>query len=222
MTFLELVKGVRSRVGMQGTGPASVLTASTAEMDLVTSVYDAWVDIQNFRDDWRWMRGTTSFLLAPPKEEYILSDIFGPNNRFKTWRKDTCRIVENGKKKYLIYLEYDKYIAKYLNSDKIAKPTYYTIRPWDNALMFNNPKAAYTITIDYQKSPQLLANNEDVPELPVSFHLLIVYAAVEKYDTVVISNTSYDQYALQHMLMLGQLMRNQLPKKVVRLNGGIA
>ncbi len=224
MNFLEIVKGVRGRVGMQGTGPASVLTATSAEMDLVNSVHDAWVDIQNFRDEWRWMRGEANFSTVISKLEYSVDEIFGTVDaaRFKNWRKYPVYAYKDGQWGYVRFLEYDTFINRYLNNEQESYPSFYTIRTWDNALIFNTPDKAYPIRIGYQKGPQLLTQNSDTPELPVSYHSHILYLAVERYETIVISNTSLSYYEQLNDFCTGQLMRGQLDKKRIRLEGGIA
>jgi len=219
MTFLELVRAVRSRVGMQGSGPTGVTTATTAEMDLVNAVSDAWIDLQLFRnEEWRWMRNTTSFNMVAGTNTYTESTIFPVNSRLSYWRKDTCYAMVNGKKIPVYPIEYDTFIYRTNNDTSTRYPYIFTVRPWDNALLFNTPNDTYTIYIDYQKTPQQLVANGDIPELPTRFHLAIVYAAVEKYDAI-IGTTSYDQYAQQHAIILGQIMRNQLDKKTVITRG---
>ena len=223
MNFLELVKGVRGRVGMQGTGPSSVLTATSAEMDLVNAVHDAWVDIQNFRDEWRWMRSEASFTTVVGQWEYSVDSIFGSDAaRFKNWRKHPVYAFTNGQWSPVRYMDYDSFGYRYLSNEQQSYPAYYTIRTWDNAIIFNTPDKAYPIKIGYQKGPQLLTGNEDVPELPVSYHSHILYLAVERYETIVISNTSLSYYEQLNDFCTGQLMRGQLDKKRIILGGGLA
>lgn len=204
---------------MQGTGPASVTSATTAEMDLVHAISDAWVDIQNFREQWRWMRGTITFSMTVPDTVYTPATIFGPNDRLRTWKKETLFALINDKMTPLFYLEYDKFIHKNINEVSGRAPSYYTIRPWDNALVFPIPDEPYFIQADYQKTPQYLVDNTDVPECPAHFHYAILYYGVQKYDTVVIANESFDQYAHQYAVIMGQMMRSQLDKKVIITRG---
>lgn len=223
MNFLEIVKGVRGRVGMQGTGPSSVLTATSAEMDLVNAVQDAWVDIQNFREEWRWMRGEATFSTVPSQWEYTTLQVFSTGvDRFKNWRRVPVYAFVNGKWTEVHFMDYDSFTYRYQNNEQESYPHHYTIRTWDNSLIFNTPNDVYPIKIGYQKSPQILKDNTDIPELPISFHLNILYLAVEKYNTVVISNSSLSYYEQLNDFCTGQLMRSQLDKKRVSLGGGIA
>lgn len=217
-TFIELARNVRSKVGMQGTGPASV-SVSGAEEDIINAVRDAWVDIQNSRPDWRWMRSRVTFNTAVGIDEYTLADIFTGSYRHKLWRKDTLYVLESGKKKLLRFIDYDRFIYRHNNDTENTPLGEYTIVPESDALLFNSPDAIYPVTIDYQKSPQILDLDADVPELPSYYHLLIEYAATEKYCAAVGSKSIYDQYASQHVEMWGQVTRTHVPKVVLRTRG---
>jgi hypothetical protein len=219
MNFLELVKAVRSRVGMQGTGPSSVTSATSAELDLVNAVSDAWVDIQLFRKDWKWMRDTTNFLLSVGTTTYTISDIFGPNDRHSHWLLGTFYILIDGKKRPLRFVEYDKYVYTHRDDSDSYQPSEFTVRSWDEALIFPSPNNTYTIYADYQKSPQELTSNTDEPELPNQFHRLIMYAAIEKYSVVIVTPELFNQYSVQYATMMGQLMRSQLESKQIYPSG---
>lgn len=221
MNFIELVKAVRLRVGMQGTGPASVTTTGY-EAALVAAVSDAWIDIQNERKDWRWMRDTATFLTTQGQTEYTTTEILGPTPRHKYWLKDTGYAMINGQYRPIINYNYDRFVYLYQNTTHDTVPDKYTIQDNNYSLIFTPPDGVYTMKIDYQKSPQTLVGDTDVPELPSYYHLLIVYAAVEKYASYISSPETYQQYALQHARMMNQVMRDQLPKKVVKPTGGIA
>ncbi len=217
-TFIELARGVRSKVGMQGTGPASV-SVSGAEADIVSAVKDAWVDIQNTRPDWRWMRSRVSFSTTADTSTYTLADIFTGSYRHKLWRKDTAYATVDGKKRRLRFIEYDTFVYRHNNDTTTSHISEYTIRPEDDALILNTPDATYPVIIDYQKSPQILSLDVDIPELPSYYHLLIEYAAVEKYCAAVGSHNIYQQYASQHVEMWGQVTRTHLPKLKMNVRG---
>lgn len=218
MTYIELARDVRGKVGMQGTGPASV-NASGAELDIVNSVRDAWIDIQNSRPNWRWMRTRVEFFTTASQTTYELSDIFVGANRFKYWRKDTIYVTIDGQKKPVRYLDYDTFVFKYNNETVPKAISEYTIRPEDDALIFNLPDAIYSIIIDYQKSPQILATDGEEPELPEYYHLLISYKATEKYCAVISAPEIYQQYSQDYARMWGEVTRTHLPKIVMKVRG---
>lgn len=222
MDFIGLARAVRSRSGLQGTGPSSVTTASGVELLLVQTIQDAWLDIQNYevpvsRICWSWMRASASFFTVSGTNTYTLSDIFNPNYRFKKWMNDTMYVTVDGQRSIVRYMDYDKFNYKYANDTSTGKIQNFTIRPSDSAIMFNNPDSNYLIEIDYQKSPQELVNDTDTPELPTHYHILIVYMALEKFAATYSGEASqFQQYSFESVKLLGSLLRSQMPKAKVK------
>lgn len=216
MTYIELARAVRARMGLQGSGPSSIETTSPIEQQIVQAVSDAWGDIQRLRDDWRWMRGTHSFYTAVGTTAYTLGTIFPPGYRFRKFRKGSFYIEVNSQKTPLYFLDYDNFQYRYNNQTTNSRFNEFTIRPSDSAIIVPRPDELYRIYFDYQKSNQTLSSNTSVPEMPAMHHQCIVYGALEKMGVSVLSLEQYDHYAQQYILALGQLMRDQLPKKQVR------
>lgn len=221
MTFIELVRAVRSRVGMQGTGPASIAGAVGAEVDLVNVVSDAYSDIQNSRENWLWLRDQVSFSTQLGVETYTPTTIFlSGSNRLNRWINTSLYFVDGTvNKKIFNYLPYDNFVYLFANESTTSKPNTFTIRPQDDALIFNSPNGAYTVTIDYWKKPQVLTTDNSIPEMPPQFHLVIVYEAIAKYCAAVSSPELYDKYAYDHTKLYGALQRRFLPKKEVNIIG---
>lgn len=219
MNYLELAQEVRQGVGMQGSGPSSIVGATPAEQDIIKSVRDAWVDIQNYRKNWMWMRTTQTFSLTLGDTTYSLLTIFGPGNRFKNWIKDTMYAQVSGQWKRIRFVEYDTFVDRYINSTKTGPPEAYTIVPWNNYLMFNTPDGEYDIRLDYYKSPQMLESASDEPEFPEYYHLLIKYLAIAKYSTIVIMPEIQSENFQNYAVMMGQLLRDQIMKKSVQMRG---
>jgi len=216
MTFIELVRAVRLRIGIQGSGPSSIDTTIPIEQQMIKAVYDAWVDLQNFRTDWRWMRGTDSFNTTAGTTTYSLSTIISPDHRWKKWRTDTFYVTENSQYKPLTYLEYDYFQYKHNNTTDRGKLSDFTVRPWDGAVILTPPNTVYSVKCDYQKRAQLLTANTSIPEIPVHHHLAIVYGALEKMGVAILSQEQYDHYSQQYAIALGQIMREYLPRKTMQ------
>lgn len=216
MTYVELARAVRARMGLQGSGPSDVGSTIPIEQQIVQAVYDTWIDIQNYRTDWRWMRNTDSFETSAGVTVYALSSIFDPGYRFRNFHKETFYVTVDNQKQLMRFLNYDTFQQMYNNTDTNNKFYDFTIRPWDNAVVIPPPDAVYTVNFDYQKSNQLLANNSDTPEMPTQHHNLIVYGALEKMGIAILSMEQYDHYSQQYAIEMGQLMREQIPKKTVK------
>jgi len=218
MNFIQLAQATRKRAGLQGAGPSSVSTTGF-EAALIALIQDAWTDVQNYRKDWKWMRSTSIFLMTIGKSDYTLGDIFGVTYRHKYWLKGTMYALINGQYTAIRFVEYDTFIERTQNDTTTSPPSIFTIRPNDSALLFNSPDSDYTIKVDYQKSPQILEKDADVPELPVHYHSLIVYASLEKYAIYLENGTLFSGYALEYAKLMNTLMRDQLPKKVLNIRG---
>ena len=225
MNYLELVRGLRGRVGMQGSGPSSVDSATGAEQDLVNCVRDAWIDIQNYerptkKATWKWMRARQTFSTTALTNTYELSDIFVGTYRFRKWLPHTAYISVSGTYKPMSYYpdsDYFRYLT--INQSTGSVPYRFSSRASDYAILIDMPDDAYTIVIDYQKSPQLLSSNTDTPEMPEEFHNLILYKAIEKYSVIAGDPEMYQHYSKDYAEQWGNLCRNQLESAKILIRG---
>jgi len=217
MNYLQLCQATRERVGIHGSGPSTVVSPTDVEADIVASVYDAWIDIQNFREDWDWMRATETFLTVAGTTNYSTTTIGGPGHRIDRFLPDTLWINDgtNWYKPTWMANE-DNFEFLFKNDTEQAQPSHWTRIRSDNSITMNPPDAAYSCQIDYRKTPQELSGNTDTPEMPAQWHLLIVYSAVQKLSASIGSQSTGVEYAQRYAEMLGQLTRRHLPKKSVK------
>lgn len=219
MNYITMARKVRSLTGLQGTGPASIAGATGPEAVLVSNVADAWTDLQLYRDKWRWMRREASFQITQGTSEYSLEDIFGPGYLHRIWLPRTAFIQPiGGKWSPLVPYEYDYFDRLYKNDTTERTPAIFAVK-FDDSLIFELPNATYNVHIDYQKANQELVTDSDVPELASEFHNLIVYAGIQKYSAYISNPSIYDKYMQEHAILLRSLLRDQLPKEVVRVRG---
>jgi len=220
-TYLELCRTTRLMVGMQGVGPASVIDAQGVEEVLVRFVRDAYVDIQNLREEWNWLLTDGSFSTNIGQDEYDFLAVFiSATPEFKKYKLNSLRITNSGGKKgYLKYIDRDVLEARYLNTTEQKLPTQYAVDPSNNSLLLKPiPDAVYTVDFRYWKSPEILALDATIPALPISFHNLIAYKAVEKMAVYLGASEVYSRYASEAARMTGQLMRLEIPK--MRMTAG--
>ena len=218
-TYKDLVLLTRLLCGMQGTGPSSVLNVQGVEEVLVRMVRDAYVDVQNQREEWNFLLDDGTFSTQIGVDTYNLTAIFGtPTPPLKKYKVDSFRITEtNGSQIYLKNLDRDVLEARYLNDVQQKLPTQYAINPENNALIFKPiPNGLYTVNFRYWRSPEILSADTQVPLLPLSFHNLIAYAAAAKMAVYLGSPELYQEYSQKANGMLGQLMRMEIPKMRLR------
>jgi len=214
-TYLELVRNTRILCGMQGTGPSSVATAQGPEEILAHFVRDSYIDIQNLREDWEWMEASGSFSTEADKDTYNAMDIFFSSTLpLKKYQKDSFIIEANRSKRYLQFIDRNVLEAETLNSTQTGVPTRFTIDPSTfSVILKDTPDGVYTVSFRYQKNPQILSADSDVPKLPLAFHKLIEYIATDKMSVYLGSPEIYSRYSHASAVMMGQLMRIANPKK---------
>ena len=220
-TYLDLCRSTRLMVGMQGTGPSSVVGAQGIEEVLVRFVRDAYIDIQNMREEWNWLLTDGSFSTNIGQDEYDFLAIFlTATPTFKKYKLDSFRITNaSSKKNFLRYVDRDVLEARYLNTTEQKLPTQYTVDPSNNSLIFKPiPDGVYAVDFRYWQSPEILSTDAQVPALPISFHNLIAYKAVEKMAVYLGAPEVYGRYSSEAAKMLGQLMRVEIPK--MRMTAG--
>lgn len=215
-TFIDMVRSVRLLSGMQGTGPSSVVDATGVEEVLVKFVKDAYVDVQSLREEFDFLEAATSFNTVATQDTYTKLQIFGTSTpNFKKYNLHSFRITNsNGKKQYLQYVDSNVLEAQFLNSDNEELPKVYTIDPATKGVILKPiPNGIYTVEFRYWEQPEILEADADVPKLPLHFHNLIVYKALEKTAIFLNSPELYRNYSTEANRMIGQLMRMELKKK---------
>lgn len=218
MIFLDIVKEVRLLSGMQGTGPASVVSATGVEELLVKFAVDAYIDIQNYREEWDFLIGKKTFNTIAGKDEYTPSEIFGVTYPdFKKYNTDSFIITVDGKKSYLKEITREAMEVLSMNNDTTKAPTTFAIDPMDNSLIFEPiPDVIYSISFRYWKNPEILSVDTQVPTLPTAYHLLIVYNALQKLSVYLSAPELFSEYATATAILKGQLMRMYIPKMTLK------
>jgi len=212
MNYIELARAVRRRLGIQGSGPSSVDTTIPIERQILKAVSDVYIDIQNINPNWKWMRSSASFNTIAGTTEYSLATILTPTYRFSRWLPHTFYITVNSKKSRLYYVEYDTFQYRFANNTTNGKFSEFTIKPMNKSIVIPRPDSIYTITCDYQKSAQVLSGNTDTPELPIQFHNVILYGAMEGMGVSVASPEEQMYNAQKFVEGVGQLMRREIPE----------
>jgi len=204
MTYLQLVQ-------------AAVRAANTANVDALTTlrnapgyvrqaadfVNEAWIDVQNEHDEWKWRIREITFHTDPGRHEYPVS---GDDSSavahavsatgFRRWLGDTEPDGSIPRFEWLLrlppaysagtrfpYQDYDYFRRDYLvNSDVSSSPTRWSVRPWDSALLvYPIPRSAVRIDGVYVKGVQQLVDDGDVPEgISDEFHEMIKWGGVMK------------------------------------------
>ncbi len=186
MTFLELCQRTRQECGIAGAGPTTVVGQTREMKRLCDWVAQSWVDIQQERTDWRFMRRDFTFNTTAGKQSYP-SSVAGYT--FKRWINDSFRayLLSAGVATEVILSQYHDYSSfrdfYLLGSRRLVqgRPLYITIAPDQSLLLGFPPNDVYVVSGQYYSKATLLTADDDEPCLPEDYHMLIVYKAMQKY-----------------------------------------
>lgn len=218
MNFLKMAQDVRHLSGVQGTGPSTVDTTAYDQI-FVSTVRNVWIDIQNSKKTWKWMRTSGTLILQVGKNSYTPAEVFGPTNRFKRYYLDTFYIEVDGKKSPLRFINYELFVSKYLNDTDNGVPYEFSIRPQDNAIMIKKPNNTYNVYFDYHKNTQILTLATDVPECSSDYHNMIVYAGVASYCLSMGIPQLQQEYSQRFTETYDQMVRDRVPREIFKVSG---
>lgn len=229
MNFLQLCQAVASDSGTVAGVPnfITVVGASGRVAQVVGWTRQAYIDLQNEREDWRWMRQTFSHALTIDQIAYTATDLgitdFGgwtPDVPGDDWR--SLSIYASGEQEQeseLWQIAYHTFRQRYQRGvHDHNRPTEWAISPQDELLFGTKPDAAYIVTGEYRTAPETLTADADTPSMPVTYHSVIVQEALRLMarsdEAFQVLGAAADQYA---RLRAG-LVRTQTPD--VSFGGG--
>lgn len=220
MNFLQLCREVALDSGTVAGVPSftSVAGASGRIAQVVAWVRDAYIDIQNERPDWQFMRREFTSALTINKIEYSASD-FGLTD-VAEWLPD---IHADGWANFTIYetglqanegeirqIAYPEFRARYQRGSHDAnQPTEWATSPLGALLLGTKPDKAYVIRGEYRRTPETLVLDADTPVMPARFHRVIVAEAIrlmarsdESFNVVAEKTQQYER--LRNALVIDQ------------------
>jgi len=230
LTFIQVCKKVCLECGVpQGEAAISAVTGNTPGLARIVSwVSQGYEELQNKKlGQWRWMRVTASANTVASTGEYAYTSFTdaltsAAITRLHSWRandiNDPPKIYLSsggiGGQSWLSYLPWDMFKSIYrigTQNTATGQPATISVNPQNKIALGNIPNAVYVVTLDYHRSAQVLAANDDIPELPVEFHYLLVYLAMQKYGYYESAQEIISRAKQGILEMRGQLEGNQLP-----------
>lgn len=186
--FLKLVQDTVRESGTEN--PPNTTSGTTGRVARFSSwVRDAWIDIQNERDDWRWMGRafvgeTLSGVQAyDPAALGIASfkkwNLDGSGDRARFTIQDAA--LGRADEAFLTLWDYDKFYAQALvgeAAERTGRPQIMAIDERKRLVLHPTPDAVFTIRGRYRKGAQELVADDDVPEMPVAYHKAIMWKAL--------------------------------------------
>ncbi len=187
-TYLALCKDVARESGtLAGATTLTTLAGATGRVAKIADwVRQAWINIQNEKTDWLWMRRDFTSATVSQQMIYTAADLdidrlgafvtdrpyFRP---FSLW--DASR--GQGDEGSITEISYDTWRQRYNRGQHDAtRPTEYAISPANALCLGAKPDKVYPLRGEYRLSPQELAVDADVPEMPAHLHRIIVMEAL--------------------------------------------
>lgn len=224
-TFLELCQLLTVRSGAIGAAPASVTGQTGRQAKCVDWIMNSWVLIQNLHANWAFNRAEFDSTLAVDTTTYSAAS-FNISARFGEWIGDYDNYrpttlydpdigpADEGSLRLITWETWRSYYGRGVH--EANRPTDYCLAPDQSLRVGVKPNKAYVIRGEYRKSPQILSANDDIPEMPVRFHDVIVWRAViliaehdEAPNALQLARTKYGE-------MISQMERDLLPAFSVR------
>lgn len=230
-TFLQLAQDLRRNCLIPGTGPAATQNQSGQAERMVKFIRDAYTELQNEQPNWRWMRGNFQLNTVANVRQYaynatglagtvIDSDTAAaiPTDRFRRWwieEGDTMiyRLADGVATRHTI--PFNDWTAHrrtwYLGQQNAGYPSELSIDPQDRIRLGATPDGVFVVEGEYQKGPQILVVETDVPEMPPRHHDMIVAMAMKKYAASMAAPEVYAQAQDVERQHRSALETDQLP-----------
>ncbi len=188
MNFLTLCQAVARESGtLASLGTfTTVVGATDRRAKIVAWTRDAYIDLQNQRTDWLWLRsqftkaltiGTTSYdraALVLPRLKRFIGDV--PEHRSMTLYDPALGKADEGE---IDHISYERWLEMYdRGTHDSNRVRHWALSPERKLLVGPTPNKAYVLRGEYLKTPQELAVDADVPEMPEEHHRVIVFEAL--------------------------------------------
>lgn len=229
MNFLQLCRAVATDSGTVAGVPnfTTVVGATGRVGQVVGWVRDAYIDIQNERSDWVWMRRDFTAPLTIDQIAYTpaqlgLDDVGSWLHDIPSegWRNLT--IYEDGQQDQegeLSEIPYSVFRERYQRGvHDHNKPTDWSISPTNQLLFGNKPDKAYIVRGEYMMRAEELAADADTPSMPAQFHRVIVQEALRLMSRADEAWQTLQAQAAQYDRLRNALVRETTPQ--MKFGGG--
>jgi hypothetical protein len=222
-TFLELCQSVATESGTMTGGSASISTvvdATGRASKIIGWTRQAWLDIQNMRPSWKWMQAEFEAALTIGQSAYPVtsfsltrvSRFIGDNRSRRVSTYATAKgVSDEGFLQVIPITDYRPVYKVGAARAEVGRPQVASIEDDGSLLVWPKPDVAHMIHGWYKKTPQTLAADGDIPEMPADYHQAIVWKALlllAQYDEAM---NQYPMWNTEFRRIIAQLDRDQLP-----------
>lgn len=217
-TFLQLCADMVRESGAIGAAPASVGGQTGRQEKAVDWVRDAWTQIQAEQPDYNFLRASFSQALSIGVTSYTPAAL--GITSFARWVVDTpeyqpVTIYESGNQAQEVELRFIPYANWRISYDRgthdANKPICWSIAPDRSLVVGPKPDKAYILRGDYQRGPQVLAADGDIPIMPDQYHQVIVWRAIMSLCGHDEAGAAYQFAKARHDPIIKNMERDLLP-----------
>jgi hypothetical protein len=221
-SFLSLVKDAERESGTMPSLLSTVTSTTGRHTNFVNWVAQAWTEIQMEREDWAWMRADFEGALTASVDLYDPAAL--GIERFGSWVHDTDHGLDftlytaadgQAGEGYLRFIPWPDFRRVYTvgqSATQTGTPTVITVAPGGSLRVWPVPDAPCTLRGEYMKSPQTLAVDGDIPEMPTQFHHAIRLKALLKMATFDEAMAQFPVWQRDYAVAFTALVRSQTPR----------
>ena len=207
----------------------------------VNWVIDAWNEIQTKQIEWNWIRPWIQFNTVYQQQQYSLAYLNANSTLQFAWNTGAsgatltsvnATIKQQVRKSFrswdaligltneqiVNFMDWDEFRNVYVYATQrtnYSRPVIGTIAP-DKSIWFGpipdlGTGSGYTISLEVWLNPQVLANDTDIPLMPIDYHMLIVWKALEYYSLFESAPEVLQRSERGWNALYGKLMQDQLP-----------
>lgn len=221
-TFLSITQDAERESSTVDSLLTSVSSQTGRHLKFVNWVSRAWLDIQNSRADWLWMRGEFDDVALTVGQTRYTANALGVASRWARWieGKDIYWLYDPdigvSDEYALVFMPWSDFRRAYeRGSQTNNKPAHFSVSPAGEFCVGPAPDKAYPLSGEYRKSPQTLSANADEPEMPARFHIAIsdraniLMAQHDEAEMHIVTNRE------RYEKTMSELRRDQLPQMVI-------
>lgn len=180
MNLLQLAQRLHRECRRSTAAPTSISGATERNARMFDRITDAWRELQNERD-WKWMRLTTDVALSIGQQTYSGTDM--GLSRFRRWRREDSTYwpslyIDGSPNSVwpMTFSNLDCFRQNWIyRSMGSSTPVAWSIDESERMLVGPAPAAAYKLRAEYWMEPLDLEADDDEPDMPARFHLLLVW-----------------------------------------------
>ena len=220
-TYLDLCKKVHKLAQVQGA--FSSVSEAGINSEIAAIVSQSWVDIQQLRGDFDFMRKTLPFVVQDNAAEHSISSLFLSTDDFSKWRTEAeSFFVTNpttGYQSEVYYRDFDWIRRVHRNyTIQNQQPTHWSFNPATLALMvYPKSDVVRNATIDYYRSPQILSANSDTPHIRAEWHDIIAAKALSTFALGKGLGSLHMRYENEYARRVGELYRAFVPARTITI-----